>query len=103
MGIGRNFLTSRINWVVQSSAVDYLHLLLVSVNWLFTQLNVSGRFVLSIHDEVRFMVRSEDRDRAALALHLANLLVRAEVVAQLGLDNMPALGHSSPLLMLTPY
>ena len=59
--IGRNFLTSRINWVVQSSAVDYLHLLLVSVNWLFGQLRVSGRFVLSIHDEVRFLVRSEDR------------------------------------------
>ena len=59
--IGRNFLTSRINWVVQSSAVDYLHLLLVSVNWLFSQLKVNGRFVLSIHDEVRFMVRSEDR------------------------------------------
>ena len=32
------------------------------------------------------------RYRAALALHLANLLVRAEVVAQLGLDNMPASG-----------
>jgi len=90
--IGRNFLTSRINWVVQSSAVDYLHLLLVSVNWLFSKLKVSGRYVLSIHDEVRFMVRSEDRYRAALALHLANLLVRAEVVAQLGLDNMPASG-----------
>ena len=32
------------------------------------------------------------RYRAALALHLANLLVRAEIVAQLGLDNMPASG-----------
>merc|ERR1712037_911883 len=52
----------------------------------------NGRFVLSIHDEVRFLVRSEDRYRAALALHLANLLVRAEIVAQLGMDNMPASG-----------
>merc|ERR1712037_778128 len=66
--------------------------LLVSVNWLFSQLKVNGRFVLSIHDEVRFLVRSEDRYRAALALHLANLLVRAEIVAQLGMDNMPASG-----------
>jgi len=90
--IGRNFLTSRINWVVQSSAVDYLHLLLVSVQWLFGELEVEGRFVISIHDEVRFLVRSEDRWRAALALHLANLLVRAEVCAQLGLDNLPASG-----------
>ena len=36
--------------------------------------------------------KSLSRYRAALALHLANLLVRAEVVAQLGLDNMPASG-----------
>ena len=36
------------------------------------------------------MVPSEDRYRAALALHLANLMVRAEVCAKLGLDNLPA-------------
>ena len=46
--------------------------------------------MISIHDEVRYLVRSEDRYRAALALHLANLLVRAEVCAKLGLDNLPA-------------
>ena len=46
--------------------------------------------MLSIHDEVRYLVVSEDRYKAALALHLANLLVRAEVCAKLGLDNLPA-------------
>ena len=68
---------SRINWVVQSSAVDFLHLLLVTVRWLFEELGVRGRFVISIHDEVRYVVRHSDRHRAALALHLANLLVRS--------------------------
>ena len=88
--IGRNYLTSRINWVVQSSAVDYLHLLLVAVEWLFQEMGIRGRFVISIHDEVRYMVMSEDRYKAALALHLANLLVRSEVCAKVGLDNLPA-------------
>ena len=32
--------------------------------------------MISIHDEVRYMVESRDRYRAALALHIANLLVR---------------------------
>ena len=32
--VGQSYMTSRINWVVQSSGVDYLHMLLVSMNWL---------------------------------------------------------------------
>ena len=39
--------------------------------------DIDGRFVISIHDEVRYVVRHSDRHRAALALHLANLLVRS--------------------------
>ena len=46
--------------------------------------------MISIHDEVRYLVVSEDRYKAALALHLSNLLVRSYVVASLGLDNLPA-------------
>ena len=80
----------RINWVVQSSAVDFLHLLLVTVEWLFQELGVRGRFVISIHDEIRYLVASEDRYKASLALHLANLMVRSEVSAKLGLDSLPA-------------
>lgn len=70
------FMTSRVNWVVQSSAVDYLHLLLVAMRWLFEEFAIDGRFCISIHDEVRHLVREEDRYRAALALQVANLLTR---------------------------
>lgn len=88
--IGRNFLPSRINWVVQSTAVDFLHLLIVSMEWLMKEFNIEGRYSISIHDEVRFLVKSENRYKAALALHLSNLLVRSHVVASLGLNNLPA-------------
>ncbi|KAH3836056.1 hypothetical protein DPMN_109425 [Dreissena polymorpha] len=47
------FMTSRINWVVQSSAVDYLHLMLVCMNWLCEKYDINARFSISIHDEVR--------------------------------------------------
>ena len=40
--------------------------------------------------QVRYLVVSEDRYKASLALHLANLLVRSEVSAQLGLHSLPA-------------
>ncbi|ETE65094.1 DNA polymerase subunit gamma-1, partial [Ophiophagus hannah] len=83
------FVTSRINWVVQSSAVDYLHLMLVSMKWLFDVFDIDGRFCISIHDEVRYLVKSEDRYRAALALQITNLLTRCMFAYKLGLQDLP--------------
>lgn len=70
------FITSRVNWAVQSSAVDYLHLMLVAMKWLCEEHDIDARFCISIHDEVRYLVSSEDRYRAALALQITNLLTR---------------------------
>ncbi|OQR72043.1 DNA polymerase subunit gamma-1-like [Tropilaelaps mercedesae] len=87
--VGANYMTSRVNWVVQSSAVDYLHLMLASMKDLAERFDLGGRFVVSIHDEVRFMVQSEKRYRASLALHITNLFVRALFAKKLGFDDLP--------------
>ncbi|XP_062606201.1 DNA polymerase subunit gamma-1-like, partial [Saccostrea cucullata] len=87
--IGDEFMTSRINWVVQSSAVDYLHLMLVCMNWLCSQYDIDARFSISIHDEVRYLVSSKDRYRAVLALHITNLLTRCMFAHALGMNNLP--------------
>nr|CAG4640618.1 EOG090X00SQ [Eulimnadia texana] len=87
--VGTEFMTSRVNWVVQSSAVDYLHLLLVSMRYLFAKYKIQGRFCISIHDEVRYLVSKEDRFRAALALQIANLWTRAMFAYQLGMNDLP--------------
>ena len=39
------------------AAVDYLHLMLVSMKWLFDKYGIKGRFSISIHDEVRICDR----------------------------------------------
>ncbi|NXT09154.1 DPOG1 polymerase, partial [Prunella fulvescens] len=83
------FVTSRVNWVVQSSAVDYLHLMLVAMKWLFEEFDISGRFCISIHDEVRYLVQHQDRYRAALALQITNLLTRCMFAYKLGLQDLP--------------
>lgn len=62
--------------MVQSSAVDYLHLMLVAMKWLMEEYDIDGRFCISIHDEVRYLVKREDCYRAALALQITNLLTR---------------------------
>lgn len=74
--VSSGYYTSRLNWVVQSSGVDYLHLLLVSMKWIMESYGISGRYSLSIHDDIRFLVREEDAERAVLALQLSNLYTR---------------------------
>ncbi|KAI8065245.1 DNA polymerase family A-domain-containing protein [Gongronella butleri] len=83
------FTTSRINWVVQSSGVDYLHLLLVSMNHLIDRYAIDARFMLSVHDEVRYLVAEHDQYRASLALQVANLWTRALFSHKLGIPNLP--------------
>eukprot|EP00127_Corallochytrium_limacisporum_P007485 Clim_evm7s253 gene=Clim_evmTU7s253 len=84
-----SFSTSRINWVVQSSAVDYLHLMLVNMRWLFEEYDIQGRFAISIHDEVRFLCHQEDSLRCAMAMQATNLHVRAMFAFKLGMQDLP--------------
>ncbi|CAA9999811.1 unnamed protein product [Nesidiocoris tenuis] len=78
--------STRINWVVQSGAVDFLHLMLVSMRWF---LGEKPRFCLSFHDEVRYLVPERLKYDAALALHLTNLLTRAFCVVKVGMTDLP--------------
>ncbi|TIC07411.1 hypothetical protein E3Q15_04217 [Wallemia mellicola] len=86
---GSNFMTSRVNWVVQSSGVDYLHMLIVSMEHLINKYNIKARYLISVHDEVRFLVDEKDKYRLALALQIANLWTRAMFAFKLGMDNLP--------------
>jgi DNA polymerase gamma 1 len=89
-GYGADYLPSRINWVVQSSGVDYLHLLITSMEHLIEKYAIRARYMISVHDEVRYLVKEEDKYRAALALQIANLWTRSLFAYRLGLDDLPA-------------
>ncbi|KAI1376720.1 DNA polymerase family A [Hypoxylon crocopeplum] len=83
------YLTSRINWAIQSSGVDYLHLLIVSMDHLTRRYNISARLAISVHDEIRYLVKNEDKYRAAMALQVANLWTRAMFAQQVGINDLP--------------
>lgn len=86
---GSDYMTSRINWVVQSSGVDYLHLLIVSMQHLIKKYDIKARYLISVHDELRYLVEEEDKYRAALALQIANLWTRCLFAYKLGMDDLP--------------
>jgi DNA polymerase gamma 1 len=83
------FLTSRINWAIQSSGVDYLHLLIVSMDYLARRFNIDARLAISVHDEIRYLVKNEDKYRAAMALQVANIWTRCMFAQQVGIDDLP--------------
>ncbi|KAL7410790.1 DNA polymerase family A-domain-containing protein [Mrakia frigida] len=82
-------MTSRINWAVQSSGVDYLHLLIVATDYLCRTYDIDARYLISVHDEVRYLVKNEDTLRATLALQIANLWTRSQFAFKLGMEDLP--------------
>ena len=84
-----SFMTSRINWAIQSSGVDYLHLLIVSMDYLSRRFNVDCRLAITVHDEIRYLVKEEDKYRTAMALQVANVWTRAMFAQQMGIDELP--------------
>ncbi|KXT01583.1 hypothetical protein AC578_6359 [Pseudocercospora eumusae] len=83
------FMTSRINWAIQSSGVDYLHLLIVSMEYLCKRYNIDARLALTVHDEIRYLAKDEDKYRTAMALQVANVWTRAMFSQQMGIDDLP--------------
>ena len=84
-----SFMTSRINWAIQSSGVDYLHLLIISMDYLIRRFNLDARLAITVHDEIRYLVKGEDRYKAAMALQVANVWTRAMFSQQVGIDDLP--------------
>ncbi|KAL8833343.1 MAG: hypothetical protein Q9170_004332 [Blastenia crenularia] len=83
------FMTSRINWAIQSSGVDYLHLLIISMDYLIRRFNVDARLAITVHDEIRYLAKEEDKYRAAMALQVANVWTRAMFSQQMGINELP--------------
>jgi len=83
------FLTSRINWAIQSSGVDYLHLLIISMDYLIRRYGLHARLAITVHDEIRYLVKSEDKYRVAMALQVANIWTRCMFAQQMGIEDLP--------------
>lgn len=56
------------------------------------RMGIEGRFLLSIHDEVRFMIKEEHVAKAALALQISNLWTRCMFASKVGMNDLPLVG-----------
>lgn len=83
------YVTTRCNWLIQSSAVDFLHLFLVNMNYLIRLYDIDAVYSLSIHDMIQFISSEEDKHRTALAFQIAHMHTRAYFTIQCGLNSLP--------------
>ncbi len=86
----KDYLTSKINFCVQSSGVDFLHICLTAVDYLCSKYDIDARLCITIHDEYRYIVLAKDSARFCLALQIAHLWTRAYISQSVGLYDLPA-------------
>lgn len=84
-----DFGTSKTNWVVQTTGVDFRDLMLCLTSYLFDKEGIDGRLLMSIHDEYRYIVRDDQARKAAWLLQIAHLYTRAYITMALGLEHLP--------------
>jgi DNA polymerase gamma 1 len=59
------------------------------MDYLARRYNIDARVAITVHDEIRYLVKEEDKYRAAMAMQVANLWTRAMFAQQVGIDDLP--------------
>lgn len=79
------FYPCRINWTIQAAGAELLAIYLVAIHWLAEKAHIPMQFVLSIHDEVWFMVPEQKAQSFAVLVQLAHKLTWERFYYGLGL------------------
>lgn len=87
--VGNGYTTSKVNWTVQSSGVDFLHLALVALRHLINEFQLKSHFIISIHDEWKHLVKDEQKYQMAYAYSVAHCWTWAYACQQLGIPDLP--------------
>jgi DNA polymerase gamma 1 len=87
--VGDDFHTGRINWTIQSSGAEMLAILLTSTHWLARKFKIPAQFILSIHDEVWWMVPEKYAEQFAVLFQMAHLYAWARFQASVGMADVP--------------
>lgn len=87
--VGKDFLTSRANWTIQSTGVDLLHLFTTILTELFICYQVNGYLVIPVHDEIWSLVPDSQVELAAWCFQVAHLYSWTYLAYRLGFDDFP--------------
>jgi DNA polymerase gamma 1 len=84
------FKTTKINRIVQASGADWRDALLVFTQFFIDYYGIDARIMLTIHDELRYIVADPDIPQFSYVLMLSHVYTIALFIDTLGLDLIPA-------------
>jgi DNA polymerase gamma 1 len=87
--VGDDFKTGRTNWTIQASGAEILAIILTATHWLAKEYRIPARFVLSIHDEVWFMVPEKYAEQFAVLFQIAHLYTWSLFHDAVGIPELP--------------
>lgn len=87
--VGDDFHTGRINWTIQSSGAEMLAVILTATHWLARKFKIPAQFILSIHDELWWMVPEKYAESFCVLFQMAHLYSWARFQASVGMCDVP--------------
>jgi DNA polymerase gamma 1 len=87
--VGEDFHTGRINWSIQASGAEMLAVILTATHWLARKFKIPAQFIISIHDEIHWMVPEKYAEVFAVTFQMAHLYSWARFHAGVGIPDVP--------------
>jgi DNA polymerase gamma 1 len=87
--VGNDFHTGRINWTIQSSGAEMLAVILTATQWLARRFKIPAQFIISIHDEIHWMVPERYAESFCVVFQMAHLYSWARFQAGAGMNDVP--------------
>jgi DNA polymerase gamma 1 len=87
--VGDDFSTGRTNWTIQASGAEILATILTATHWLMEEFKIPARFVISIHDEIHWMVPEKHAEIFAVLYQMAHVYTWALFHQRVNLPDLP--------------
>lgn len=88
----KEFYTGRANWLIQGCAAEMLDASLVAIKWLGRKYEILFRYILSIHDDLRYLTKPEQRKKCAMIYQIAHIWAWSLLHYGLDMCEMPLAG-----------
>lgn len=87
--VNSDFVTGRLNWGIQCSGSEFLAIFLTAIHWLAEEKEIPCQFIISIHDEIWFMVPEEYAPEFVVLFQIAHVFTWAYFQAACGIYELP--------------
>jgi DNA polymerase gamma 1 len=87
--VGDDFHTGRVNWSIQASGAEMLAVILTATHWLARKFKIPAQFIISIHDEIHWMVPEKYAEIFSVTFQMAHLYSWARFHAGVNICDVP--------------